>query len=420
MTEHRDPPPLRTGPVAGDSPADPVPPADTARVRFLQKPGLPQLLVRNLFFGALTLGFYRFWAKTNLRRFLWASIAIDGEPLEYTGRARELLIGFLIVMAVFVPLSVGYSALQAMLLDSPQAAFILSLAYILAFYLLFNAAVWRARRYRLLRTLWRGIRAGQDGSTWVYMGKATLWLLLVPLSLGFALPWALADFARYRIEHTTWGQFRGQFSGTGRGLLLPWLLVMVLVVLPIVAGLAAAAAQVDWALVFTASDTRQARQAFQPAVAWIGDSIILSLLVMVPVYAWFTIRWQRWYVGHARLGPLRFSSDLRLRSLIGRGILLLVVVPLFVGAVIAIGATAVAATYMRIWVAVPVALVFVVIGWSGMRLLGMLVFYVPVMRKVVEAITVENLLAAAEARQSRQPDMKFGEGLADSFEIGIV
>lgn len=419
MSAFHEPPPLRVGPEPGGV-SIPVPaPANAASLQFLDRPGLPQLLVRNLLFGALTFGFYRFWAKTNLRRFLWASVVIDGEPLEYTGRARELLIGFLIVMAIFVPLSVGYSALQASFLTDPVAGGILSLAYVLTLYLLINAAIWRARRYRLLRTLWRGIRAGQDGSTWVYIGKAALWLLLVPLSLGLAMPWALADLARYRIEHTQWGQFRGRFTGTGRDLLLPWLLVMALSVLPFVACLAGVAVNFDWDALPDVSP-RQIEAAMDSAGRWLRSTAILAVVGAPFLYAWFTVRWQRWYVGHTEIGPLRFTSRLRARSLIWRGILLLILPPVFLAAMIALGFTAAAAVRGHIFVVMSLALVFVLIGWGGFRLLGMLVFYVPVLRRVVEAITVENLAAAGGAQQSPRPDVRFGEGLADSFEIGIV
>ncbi|MFC3676473.1 DUF898 family protein [Ferrovibrio xuzhouensis] len=419
MSAFHEPPLPRVEPEPVDA-SIPVPvPANAASLQFLDRPGLPQLLVRNLLFGALTLGFYRFWAKTNLRRFLWASVVIDGEPLEYTGRARELLIGFLIVMAIFVPLSVGYSALQTMLLDTPAAGIILSIVYAVGLYLLINAAIWRARRYRLLRTLWRGIRAGQDGSTWIYMGKAALWLLLVPLSLGLALPWALADLARYRIEHTLWGQFRGRFTGTGRGLLGPWLLVMALSVLPFVACLAGVAVNFDWGALPEANP-RQIEAAAASAGRWLTVTAILAVVGAPFLYAWFTVRWQRWYLGHTEIGPLHFSSRLRARSLIWRGILLLTLPPVFLAVMIALGFTAAMAAHSHMFIVIPVVFVFLLIGWGGFRLLGMLVFYVPVLRRVIEAITVENLAAAGGAQQSQQPDVRFGEGLADSFEIGIV
>jgi uncharacterized membrane protein YjgN (DUF898 family) len=48
----------------------------------------------------VTLGFYRFWLATDIRRHLWSHTEIDGDAAEYTGRAKELLIGFLIALAI--------------------------------------------------------------------------------------------------------------------------------------------------------------------------------------------------------------------------------------------------------------------------------------------------------------------------------
>ena len=56
----------------------------------------------------LTLGIYRFWLTTDIRRFLWSNTELAGESFEYTGTARELLLGFLIAIAILVPI---YAAL---------------------------------------------------------------------------------------------------------------------------------------------------------------------------------------------------------------------------------------------------------------------------------------------------------------------
>ncbi|NBT31155.1 MAG: DUF898 family protein, partial [Rhodobacteraceae bacterium] len=40
----------------------------------------------------LTLGFYRFWMKTRLRRWYWSSIRPGGVPMEYTGDPVEKLL----------------------------------------------------------------------------------------------------------------------------------------------------------------------------------------------------------------------------------------------------------------------------------------------------------------------------------------
>src|ERR1051326_4804625 len=66
-----------------------------------------RLLVRGALLLAVTLGIYRFWLATDVRRFLWSNTEVAGESLEYTGTPYELLIGFLIALALLVPLYVA-------------------------------------------------------------------------------------------------------------------------------------------------------------------------------------------------------------------------------------------------------------------------------------------------------------------------
>src|ERR1041385_4249841 len=65
-----------------------------------------RLLVRGACLLFVTLGIYRFWLATDVRRFLWSNTEIAGDGLEYIGTARELLLGFLIAIALLVPLNV--------------------------------------------------------------------------------------------------------------------------------------------------------------------------------------------------------------------------------------------------------------------------------------------------------------------------
>src|SRR5256885_16772781 len=63
-----------------------------------------RILIRGGLLMIVTLGIYRFWLTTDIRRFLWANTEIAGDRLEYVGTPRELPIGFLIALAVPFPL----------------------------------------------------------------------------------------------------------------------------------------------------------------------------------------------------------------------------------------------------------------------------------------------------------------------------
>src|SRR5260370_38638160 len=51
----------------------------------------------------VTLGFYRFWLATDIRRHLWSHTEIGGGAAGYTGRGKELLIGLRRGLAILRP-----------------------------------------------------------------------------------------------------------------------------------------------------------------------------------------------------------------------------------------------------------------------------------------------------------------------------
>jgi uncharacterized membrane protein YjgN (DUF898 family) len=76
-----------------------------------------------------TLGIYRFWLATDIRRFFWANTEIDGRSFEYSGSAVELLRGFLIAIALILPI---YTIFFITVLDFGDYGTLMTLLAILA------------------------------------------------------------------------------------------------------------------------------------------------------------------------------------------------------------------------------------------------------------------------------------------------
>src|ERR1700749_1576789 len=91
--------------------------ASAGTVRFLgREAAYWRLRIKGAALVVATLGIYRFWLATDVRRFLWSNTEIAGDTLEYNGLATELLIGFLFAIAILVPLYMVF-ALVALELD---------------------------------------------------------------------------------------------------------------------------------------------------------------------------------------------------------------------------------------------------------------------------------------------------------------
>jgi uncharacterized membrane protein YjgN (DUF898 family) len=130
--------------------------ATSGGVRFLgQRRSYWRLLIRGAALLMVTLGIYRFWLVTDIRRFLWSNTEIAGEALEYTGTALELLLGFLIAIALLIPV---YTAFFLAALDLGLLGQLSGLIAFAALAVLGQYAIYRARRYRLTRTVYRGLR----------------------------------------------------------------------------------------------------------------------------------------------------------------------------------------------------------------------------------------------------------------------
>src|SRR6201986_749842 len=188
-------------------------PASSVKVTFSGKRGDFFRLVRNgTGLELITFGFYRFWLATDTRRHLWSHTSIDGDAPEYTGRGRELLVGFLFAMAILLPIYLAYFLIG---IEAERAKAFASFPLLAFFYLFGQFAIYRARRYRLTRTVWRGVRFWMTGSGWAYAARAALWGLLMILTLGLILPWREAALERYKMQHSYYGDLQGSFEGTG-------------------------------------------------------------------------------------------------------------------------------------------------------------------------------------------------------------
>jgi len=147
------------------------------------------IVLMNLLLTMITLGIYRFWAKTNIRKYLWGKTQFDGEAFEYTGRGGELFVGFLIVLVVFLlPLTIGMTYLLQ--LYPTTAPYIIGAFYPL-FIFLMGIAVYRAQVYRMSRTNWRRIRGAQLKGSAAYGWITLKYAVLSFITFGLITPYII-------------------------------------------------------------------------------------------------------------------------------------------------------------------------------------------------------------------------------------
>lgn len=368
-----------------------------------------------------TFGFYRFWLITDIRRHLWSHTRIGGEAFEYTGRGRELLIGFLIAMAILTPLYTGYFLLS---IEAERWRAFASLPLFLIIYVLMHYGTYRARRYRATRTIFRGVRLWMTGSGWAYAARAVLWDLLTILSLGLLLPWRESSLERYRMRHTYFGDLQGAFAATGwvlfkRGWWL-WLMAILPVTLLVFAGLSAVL--VEKGLVSTPNFDRD------KAMLLLGLSILLwlpALFFGLPFYRAITTRWR---LEGIRFGEFFLASNLRKRSVLWAYTKAM----LIGGIVLSIGGIIVQVIVESLGLSLegmdqgraPTTGVMILI--AGSYIVALLVYAVIFLQFItrgvweltVNSVSVFNIAALDAATARGMAAGSVGEGLADALDFG--
>ena len=393
-------------------PAPPPVPASQVKVEFSGDRGEFFRLVRN---GAalelITFGFYRFWLATDIRRHLWSHTSVDGDAPEYTGRGRELLIGFLFALAILVPIYLVYAVVT---IEAERFKAFASFPLLLFFYLFGQFAIYRARRYRLTRTVWRGVRFWMDGSGWAYAVRAAGWTLLAAITLGAALPWREAALERYKMRHCHYGDLQGSFEGQGSELFKRGWKLWLATLSPLLLG-------------FVLAVVNAGQKA--PAAAGIFVLATVIWLFALPfIYGAFKALEWRWWLSGIRFGDVSFESDLSSDALYGLywkiiGWYLLIstafVAYLFcVGLMLGVSSMAHLAAQQHASVPMWVA---TIAGYLGIIIAVNVALRVYLLRdvwaRVASSTTVYHLEAAGNVAAKGDLASALGEGLAGSLDV---
>ncbi len=368
-----------------------------------------KMLVKGGLLQIPTFGFYRFWLITQVRRHLWANTRIGDEGFEYTGTAKEILIGFLIALAIVVPIYIAY-ALLGILAEEMQA--FASLPLVLLLYGLGQYAAYRARSYRATRTTFRGLRFWMDGSGWAYAGRAALWDLLTIVTLGLAYPWRKAALERYPMQHTLFGSLRGDFVGTGgtffkRG---AWIWGLNVAILALVG-------------------VTLATSGPQPGGRLLVLLLLLAIPLTMPIFVAIQARWQ---AEGTRFGPVGVVSTLTNTAYIGTFVkLLLANIVLVVGFLAFMAAltlpvtrdlqafneTGLTSQLSAFFVVAVLAYLALIIGFGILQryFMGRGLWAI-----LAGSLSVTNLSALDRVVAAGNPVSGLGEGLADAFDLGGV
>ncbi len=305
--------PLNGGPLPGVT--DGSNGEEALSLSWSQPPGMVSLSVKNFLFRIITLGIYNFWGKTEVRRRIWSAIRINGEPLQYTGTGKELFLGFLLVLAI---LSVPTLLLTILALAQfgMKGADLLQTVFTIVFFYLVGVGMHRAIRYRMSRTLWRGIRGGLDGDSWKY-GWTYFWTgIVLALTLGWAAPWRAVKLQGLITNGLRFGNQPFAFNANAGALYAPFAALWFSTV-----AILAVTGMVIWQSVMGLFINMQSGKSMDPALVFkiaavIYGGLILGFLMFAVVSAWYRARMMNHFAAHTSFDKVQFSGTATGRSLI--------------------------------------------------------------------------------------------------------
>jgi uncharacterized membrane protein YjgN (DUF898 family) len=292
--------------------------AEPVKLSWVQPDGLVGLSFTNYFLRIITLGVYHFWGKTEVRHRIWSAVRLNGEPLAYTGTGKELFLGFLIVFgAILLPMSLATFA--AVYTFGPKAAQIMQMVVYGVFFCLMGLGIYRAQRYRLSRTLWRGIRGGLEGSSgsyaWTYIWTA----VLIPFTLGWISPWRQTKLQALMVNNMRFGDRPLVFSATSGALYKRFTGLWI-------GSITLYAATFGAIGVMTGPKVALSQKLgvpYQPApadIAAITAIVLFGLLLYAIISAWYRAGMMNHFAAHTHFEGATFKGTATAPSLIGLAI----------------------------------------------------------------------------------------------------
>ena len=362
--------------------------AETLVFSYVERKGLLKLTVINFLLGIVTLGFYRFWAKTHVRKHIWSCVHINGEPLEYTGTGMELFKGFLMVFAIFgLPYAIFSGTVY--LVHGPESPLHI-IAYVVLIFLiqvLWGFAIYKARKYQLSRTKWRGIRGALVGSAMIYSLLYFGSQIARSMSMGWATPVMNTVLQEQITNDMRFGDAAFKFKGRASALYptyaLCWLLTGAAIIGGIILFFSSVAASDYLRELFNGGEALSGNTTEWLVLLFVAVVLfVLVLMLLIPMlWAIYTAKELRTFGTYTRFDGAPFALDATWGSVVWLTIVNLLI------------------------------LIFTLtIGWPYVQQ--------RLVRFVVDRLSLEGKVDIDRIAQSTVKLDTRGEGLADAFDVG--
>jgi uncharacterized membrane protein YjgN (DUF898 family) len=338
-----------------------------------------------------------------------------GDSFEYTGKGLEKFLGFLIalvVLAVYLGLLqivlsfVGFNLWGTIssepnfpkdMLMQTAATYAAGLAVMpLIFF-----AQYRARRYMLSRTLWRGLRFAMDAAALGYVWRALLYYGMSLVTLGVLMPLATFWLEKYMTDRMWYGDVGFEQEGQWTALYPAMKHLFIAAAVLLLSGV----------------------------VLYLVQSLNLFIITILAGYLWlflgfvyYQVESFKYLTAHKLLdGQVRFTSEAsagQVAGIIVLGLIVITILSFILGfSVLSLGAFVAFASFAGVGVFGVVALgyfAFIVLVGAAVTVL----IAAPILGHYVDTLWVENAERLEQIRQRTGEHIADADGFADALDIG--
>ncbi len=169
-----------------------------------------KIQIVNFILNVITIGLYYPWAKARKLQYIYSNTTFEDHPFAFTGTGNEMFRGFIKAILFFIAAYAIFFFLVYMQMPGWGILFL----YLFLF-LIIPLAVHGSYKYRMAKTVWKGIRFGYLGNRTELIKLFLQWIFFTIITFGIYGAWLSMNLRKYVVENIRMGDANFVYRGNG-------------------------------------------------------------------------------------------------------------------------------------------------------------------------------------------------------------
>lgn len=170
-----------------------------------------KIQIVNFILNVITLSLYYPWAKAKKLQYIYSNTTFEEHPFAFTGTGSEMFKGYVKAIAFIIVAYIIFFVLFYYF-EMPGIAVLFLYAFI---FFIIPLAIHGSYRYRMAKTVWKGIRFGYTGNSAEFLKLFFKWIFLTIITFGIYGAWFSINLRKYVVKHIKIGDAEFNYKGDG-------------------------------------------------------------------------------------------------------------------------------------------------------------------------------------------------------------